>query len=61
MVMEDMRNAYEILVGNPKGKHHLERLCVVGKIMFNLLLSKQYVWLWIGFVWLKRGLSVRIL
>jgi hypothetical protein len=48
---------YEISVGNPKGRHHLEHLSVVGKIIFNLLLSKEYMWLWIGFVWFKRGLS----
>jgi hypothetical protein len=61
MAMENMRNAYEILVRNPKVRYHLEPLCVVGKIIFNLLLSEQYMWLSIGFVWLKTGLSGRLL
>jgi hypothetical protein len=58
MAMEDMRNAYEILVGNPKGRHHLEHLCVVGKIIFNLLLRKQYVRLGLDLSGSREGLVV---
>jgi hypothetical protein len=33
--MGEMRNAYEILVGNSKGKRHLEDLGIDGKILFE--------------------------
>jgi hypothetical protein len=33
--MEEMRNAYNILIGKPKGKKHSEDLGVDGKIILE--------------------------
>jgi len=37
----DMRNAYKILVGNLKGRDHLEYLGVDGKIILEQILAKR--------------------
>jgi hypothetical protein len=33
--MEEMRNAYKILVANPKGRDHLEELDIDAKILLK--------------------------
>jgi hypothetical protein len=37
----DRRNAYKILVGNLKGRDHLEYLGVDGKIILEQILAKR--------------------
>jgi hypothetical protein len=39
--MEEMRNAYNILVGKPKGKNHSEDLGVDGKIILEGIIRKR--------------------
>jgi hypothetical protein len=38
--MGEVRNEYNILVGKPEGKNHLEDLGVAGKIILKWLLGK---------------------
>jgi hypothetical protein len=38
--MEEIRNAYKILVGKPEGKDHSEDLGVDGNINLNCILGK---------------------
>jgi hypothetical protein len=37
--MGEMRNAYRILVGKPKGKSHVEDLGIDGKIILERMLG----------------------
>jgi hypothetical protein len=47
--MGNVRNAYKILIGNPK---HLGDLDVDGRIL-NWILKKQNMRMWTGFIWLR--------
>jgi len=38
--MEEMRNAYKILVGKPEGNNHLEDLGVERKVILQWILGK---------------------
>jgi hypothetical protein len=53
--MGEMRNAYKILVGNLKGRHHSEDVGVDEKIILEWLLGKQGEKLWTRFIWLRIG------
>jgi hypothetical protein len=46
--MGEIRNAYNILVGKPEGKNHLEDLDVDGKIILEWILRKQGGRVWTG-------------
>jgi hypothetical protein len=46
--MEEMRNAYSILVRKPEVKDHLEELSVDGKIILEWILGKQGREVWTG-------------
>jgi hypothetical protein len=49
----EMRNAYNILVENLKGRHHSEDLGVDVKITSEWILRKSVRKMWTGFIWLK--------
>jgi hypothetical protein len=49
-----MRNAYNILVGNPEGKDHSEDLGVDGRIILDCVLGKCGK-VWNVFVWIRIG------
>jgi hypothetical protein len=51
--MGEMRNAYNVLVGTPKGKSYWEDLCVDGRIILELILRKYSGKAWTGFNWLR--------
>jgi hypothetical protein len=55
--MEEMRNAYKILVGKPEGKSHFEDLGVEGKIISERILWKQDGKVWTGCNWFRTGTS----
>jgi hypothetical protein len=48
----EIRNAYEISVGKPEGKYHVEDLGVDGRIILERILGKLGGEVWIGFIWL---------
>ena len=43
--------------GNVKDRDHLEDLVVDGRIILQLVFSKQDGWTWIGLLWLTLGTS----
>jgi hypothetical protein len=49
--MVEVRNSNRFLVGKAEGK----RPGVDGRIILKCILEKQYMKLWIGFVWLRIG------
>jgi hypothetical protein len=56
--MEEMRNAYNILVGKLKGRNQSEDFGVGGKIIIIILILGKYGGkLWNGFIWLRIGTS----
>jgi hypothetical protein len=55
--VEEIRNTYRILVRKPEGKKHLEDLRTDGRIILKLILKRQGGRVWIGFTWLKIGIS----
>jgi hypothetical protein len=48
-----MRNAYNILVGKPKGKNHLEDIVVDEKIILEWIFGKLDGKVWTGFICLR--------
>jgi len=48
--MGQMRNAYNILVGQSEGRDHLEDLCTDARIISEWILEKQNRKLWTGFI-----------
>jgi hypothetical protein len=48
--MREMRNAFEILVGKPRGKDHLKYVRVDWRIILECILEKCYVD-WIRLRW----------
>jgi hypothetical protein len=59
--MGEMRNAYKILAGKPKGKKPLEELGVDGRKILQWILQKEGGKLCTGFMWLRIGTSDRLL
>jgi hypothetical protein len=53
--MEEIRNAYKILVGKLERKGHLGNLGVYGKVVLKWILEKRGVKMWTGLIWLKIG------
>jgi hypothetical protein len=58
--MGEMRNAYNILVGKPERKNHLEDLGVDGKISERIL-GKTGGRVWTGCIWLRTETNGRLL
>jgi hypothetical protein len=48
--MADLRNAYCVSVGKPKGRDHLEDVGVDCKIILEWILGKYDGRLWTGFI-----------
>jgi hypothetical protein len=59
--MGEMRNAYNILIGKPAERNHLENLGVDWKIMLERMLYNKCGLLWTGFIWLRLGTDVGLL
>jgi hypothetical protein len=59
--MGEMRNAYKVLVGEPKGREHFEDLGVDNRIILEFILGKQNEKLWTAFIWLRIGTNGRLL
>jgi hypothetical protein len=53
--MEETKNAYNILVGKPEWKRHLEELGVDGKMIIGWILKKLGGNMWTGFVEISGG------
>jgi hypothetical protein len=50
--MGEMRNAHNILVGNMKGRDHLEYVGVDGRIILEWILGKYGGKVWTRCIWL---------
>jgi hypothetical protein len=59
--MEEMRNAYKILVGKPEGKRLFIRPRRRWQVISELILEKWGWRVWIGFIWLRAGTGDRFL
>jgi hypothetical protein len=55
--MAEMRNAYNILVGKPEGKNHLEDLDVDRKMILEWIVGTWDVKVWTGCMWHRIGTS----
>jgi hypothetical protein len=55
--MEEMRNAYNILVGKPEGKRPVGRYRRRWEDTIRIYLRKIGWKVWTGFVWLRIGAS----
>jgi hypothetical protein len=55
--MEEMRNAYNILIGKPEGKTSLG----VHRRRLECMLGKYEGKVWSGFIWLRIGTSGELL
>jgi hypothetical protein len=55
--MEEMGNAYSILVGKPEGKRHLQDLGIDGRVILEWILGKQFEKVWSRIMWLRIGPS----
>jgi hypothetical protein len=53
----ELRNAYNIVSENLKGREHSVDLDVDGKVILEWILGKQGVKVWTCFVWLRIGAS----
>jgi hypothetical protein len=51
--MEEMRNVYCVLVGNPEEKDNLEGTGVDERIILKWILKKYDGRVWTGFIWLR--------
>lgn len=51
----NMRNAYIILVAQPKWKRPHEELSIDGRSVLKFILKRQDVRVWNGFIWLTIG------
>jgi hypothetical protein len=51
--MEEGKNVYRVLVGNPEGKNHLKDYGVDGMIGLKSTLGKLVGGVWSGFTWLR--------
>jgi hypothetical protein len=56
-----MRTAYKILVRNLKEGDYLEDPGIDRRIIFRLILKKQGVIMWTGFIWFRMGTSSGLL
>jgi hypothetical protein len=56
-----MRNAYNILVGNPEGRDRSEGPGVNGSVILERTLGKEGGKVWIGCIWLRIWASGGIL
>jgi len=52
-----MRNAYELLLENLKGRHRVVDLSVDGKIILEWILWQEGGKMWIGIIWFCTGTS----
>jgi hypothetical protein len=59
--MEEMRNAYKILVESLKVRDHLEDLGLYGKIILKWLIRKQGGRVWTGIIWFRIDTVGRLL
>jgi hypothetical protein len=55
--MVDMRNLYEMLVGNLKGRCRLGDFVIGCRIILKWILNKCCPMMWMGFIWLRLGTS----
>jgi hypothetical protein len=51
--MRVIRNLYNILIGEPERRDHLENIGVKGKIILEWIFEKQDGRVWIGLMWLR--------
>jgi hypothetical protein len=49
----EMRNVYKVLVRKLEGHFHLEDILVGREIILKLILRKEAVTMWSGFIWLR--------
>jgi len=59
--MREMRNSYDILVGKPEEKDHLQDLAVGEKIILEWILGKLAGRVWTGCSWFRVGTRCRSL
>jgi hypothetical protein len=52
---------HRVLVRKPEGRYYLEDLGIDGRIILKMILRKSCCMLWTGFMWLRIGLSSRLL
>jgi hypothetical protein len=52
--MGDMADEYNISFHKHEGNNHTEDLGINGRIILQPEIKKEYVRVWIGFVWLRR-------
>jgi hypothetical protein len=55
------KNAYRILVGKPEGKRSLGRQDVGGWTILKWILERYDGMVWTGSIWLRIGISRRLL
>jgi hypothetical protein len=59
--MEEVGNAYNIVVAKPECKDHSEDLGVDGTTILEWILGKQGGRVWTAFIWLRRETSIELL
>jgi hypothetical protein len=59
--MEEKRNAYRLLMGEPEGKRPLGRPRLVGWIILGWILERWDGVMWTGLVWLRIGTGGELL
>jgi len=53
--MGERRVAYNVLVGKPEGKNHLEEPGIDGRIILNMDLQEVGWGVWTGLIWFRIG------
>jgi len=59
--MDEMRNAYRILVENIRRRDHAEDIGLDGMIISEWTLGKEGGKLWTAFIWFRTGISGELL
>jgi hypothetical protein len=60
-IHREIRNVYNIFLGNLKGEDHSTDKVINGRIILKRILGQSGLEVWFGFIWLRIGTSGRLL